>query len=183
MVTPEEFARVGALADHVLVALADEDWSAPAANLEWSCRQTLDHVIDCLFSFTLQLAARASSRFLPFNELHATAEASTADLLVGFRGAVRMFRDVTSNAEPGAVAGDGLALLTAEDGCARGAYEVALHSYDITTGLGAIWRLPDDLCRAITASEALWMFDRAAAATGDGPWASFLIGSGRRATG
>jgi uncharacterized protein (TIGR03083 family) len=179
----EVFGRVNTESERVLRELVDADWSAHAGSLDWSCRQTLDHVIDCVFSYTMQLAARAASGFLPFNELHAAAAASADELLVGFRAVAQMFYDVARNAPPGAVASDGVLLLSVDDWCARAAYEVALHTYDIATGLGAPWRLPDDLSRAIVASESLWMFDRTAVAVGDSPWTSLLAGSGRDAIG
>lgn len=180
--TPEEFAHVAALADHAFRELVDRDWSVPAGGLDWSCRQTLDHIVDCVFSYALQLAARSSSGFLPFNPLHATPEASIHDLIAGFDGVAQMFCDVAGNAPPGTVASDGVLVLAVDDWCARAAYEVGLHTYDIVTGLGARWQMPDDLCGAITASDALWMFDRTAAVAGDTPWAGLLAGSGRAMT-
>ena len=92
--TPDEFETVSTLALRVLSEEADRDWSRRAKALDWSCRQTVDHIIDCVFSYTMQVAARAQSGFLPFSELHARAEASTRDLIDGLRAVDQIFYDV-----------------------------------------------------------------------------------------
>jgi hypothetical protein len=65
------------------------------------------------------------------------------------------------------------------DWCARGAFEIALHTYDVMTGLGDDWQLSDALSDAITSSPMLWMFDRAKVGDGSTGFAKLLAGSGR----
>lgn len=180
--TPDELTRVVDDAIAVLRGLVDEDWSLPAGTLEWSCRRTVDHTVDCVFSYALQVAARAEGGFLPFTELHALDEAASTDLVHGLGAVSRMLVDLLRVAPEGTVASDGRFRLGVEDWCARAAYEIALHTFDVTSGLGVEWRLPDELCRAIVASDMLWMFDRAAATAGGAdadPWEMLLAGSGR----
>jgi hypothetical protein len=74
---------------------------------------------------------------------------------------------------------DGVLLLKTLDWCARAAYELVLHAYDVLSGLGVDWEPPADLCRSIVATESLWMLDRDAAHGAPDPWTALLLGSGR----
>lgn len=180
-VTPDQLASVLREALGVLRDVVEEDWSGPAGTLEWTCWQAVDHTIDCVFSYTMQVAARAESGFLPFAELHANADAERHDLIEGLGAVGQMFLDVVSNAPADMGASDGVLVLEVGDWCARAAYEIALHTHDVASGLGAEWELPGDLCRAITTSSALWMFDGNSSAAHTDPWAALLAGSGRPA--
>lgn len=82
----DELRDLSDCALHAIQEVLEGDWSRPALGLDWTCWQTVDHLIDCLFSYTYQVAARAQSGFLPFNELHAQSGATREDLLVGLRG-------------------------------------------------------------------------------------------------
>ena len=175
----DEFAQVLELVRSRLDSVAQEDWSRPAGTLEWTCWETLDHTVDCLFSYTLQVAAGAKSGFLPFNELHAEPGASPEDLLAGLRGVGSMFVAVVRLAPPETAASDGVFSLGLSDWCARAAYELSLHGHDVLSGLGAVLDLPDELCASIVASPALWMFDRDRASAASDPWTALLVGSGR----
>jgi hypothetical protein len=178
-VNAEEFAQVLDAAMGALDSVVDEDWSKPAGTLEWTCWQTVDHTVDCLLSYAMQVAAKAQSGFLPFRELHAEADASAEDLLVGLRGVGSMFLAVVRLAPSETVASDGVLLLDLSDWCARAAYELGLHTHDVLNGLGATLQLPGDLCNSIVASPSLWMLDRVRASAASDPWTGLLIGSGR----
>lgn len=181
MVTPEELDLAARSSIEALGRVVDEDWSRRAGTLDWTCRQTVDHTIDCVFSYAMQLAARAESGFLPFGQLHAEPEASNRDLIDGLTAVARMLHDLVVCAPPGTVASDGAAALGLTDWCARGAYEIVLHTHDVLSGLGVAWRLPDDLCEAITSSPLLWMFDETKQLAGSDAWTGLLVGSGRAA--
>jgi hypothetical protein len=74
--TDEDFATVLDLAVASLREVTNADWSTRAGTLDWSCWQTIDHIIDCVFSDTMQVAAAAEAGFLPFGELHALPAAT-----------------------------------------------------------------------------------------------------------
>lgn len=176
--TPDEFADALDLALAALARLVDGDWSLPAASLEWDCRQTLDHTIDCVFSYALQIAARAPDRYLPFTELHALPEAEPVDLLTGLRAVGSIFLTIARAAPADAFASDGFLRLNRDDWCARAAYEVLLHTHDVACGMGGAFNAPPNLCALILESTTLWMFDRTAVDGAD-PWTDLLRGSGR----
>jgi hypothetical protein len=176
---PDELALLLGEVQRTLTQVVDRDWSRQAAALEWSCWQTVDHMIDCVFSYALQVAARAESGFLPFGELHAASDAPNEDLLSGLGAVGGMFLAVVSAAPPGVMASDGVCSLGLGDWCARAGYELALHTFDVVSGFDVEWELEGELCRPIVASPQLWMFDRDSAALASGPWTALLAGSGR----
>ena len=179
-VGPDEFAELLGEVVPLLNDVGAEDWSKPAGNgLEWTCWQTVDHTIDVLFSYSLQLASQTRSGFLPFSELRAQPNASAFDLIAGLEGVGTMFLAVARTAPTDAVASDGVRLLSSFDWCARAAYELVLHTYDVLSGLGVDWEPPADLCRSIVSTESLWMLDRDVAGAAPDPWTALLLGSGR----
>lgn len=74
--TTDEFAALADFSLEALTEVVDADWTTRAGVLEWTCWQAVDHLVDCLLSYALPIGARAESGFLPFEELHATAEAT-----------------------------------------------------------------------------------------------------------
>jgi hypothetical protein len=177
--SPEQYNEVVSESVNALRLAADDDWSKHAWALDWTCRSTVDHIIDCVFSYAMQLAARADGGFLPFNELHATTEASNQELVDGLAAVARILHDLVVCAPDGTVASDGVVSMGPADWCARGAFEIALHTYDVILGLGHDWQLSDALCDAITSSPMLWMFDRSKVAGVSTGSAKLLAGSGR----
>ena len=155
------------------------DWSVPAGSLEWSCWQTVDHMIDCVFSYAFQLASRAQSGFLPFQELHAMPEATPSELVTGLRGITELFSGLLGSVPGDAEASDGVFMLDVDDWAVRAAYEMLLHTHDVVVGLGARFDPPSSTCAWVIASPKLWMLDRGVAATVADPWEALLLGSGR----
>jgi hypothetical protein len=168
--------------DRALSALSevvDRDWTRPAGSLDWSCWQTIDHTIDCVLSFALQIGQPGDSGFHPFEPMHAEPTATPSDLLQGLRSVSSLFLAITRNSPEELTASDGVMNLTIADWRARTAYEVALHTYDVSVGLGREFSLPASLSTSIMASPALWMLDRSEAQGGSDPWTALIRGSGR----
>ena len=82
-------------------------------------------------------------------------------------------------APPAAHSSDGVAELGVNDWAQRGAYEVLLHTHDVLEGLEVPFNPPAQMCEWVLESQTLWMLDRERAKTGDDPWTSLLLGSGR----
>jgi hypothetical protein len=162
-----------------LEVISDRDWSRPALGLEWTCWQTVDHVTDCLFSYAFQVAARAPSGFLPFNELHAQPVATPDDLLMGLRGILVALEAVFDAAPRGTTASDGVFVLAVPDWRARAAYELALHTYDVVSAFDMDFSLSDELARSLLECDTLWMMDHEIARAAAHPWTGLLAGSGR----
>ncbi len=176
----EELSDLSDFALHAILEVLEEDWSRPAFGLEWSCWQTVDHLIDCLFSYTFQVAARAQSGFLPFHELHAQSGATPEDLLVGLRGILGALQTVLDAAPEGTTASDGVFALAPSDWRARAAYELVLHTYDVVSAFHRDFSLSDELSRSLIECDTLWMMDHEVARTTTDPWSGLLISSGRQ---
>lgn len=177
--SPEEFDQAVSESVDALRLAAVDDWSKVAFALDWTCRSTVDHIIDCVFSYAMQVAARAGGGFLPFNELHATTEASNHELVDGLVAVARILHDLVVCAPGETVASDGVVSMGLADWCARGAYEIALHTYDVMAGLGRDWQLSDAMSDVITSSPMLWMFDSTQVEHASTGFAKLLSGSGR----
>ncbi len=180
--TSDEFAGLADFAIGALTKFVDADWTSRAGELEWSCWRTVDHMVDCLFSYALQIGARAQAGYLPFEELHAKPDASSLDLVTGLRSVITLLVAIVRDSPTTATASDGVLELGLSDWCARAAYELVLHTHDVVCGLGGTLDPPLDLCRVILESDALWMLDREQARRGSDPWAALLLGSGRPET-
>ena len=176
----DRFEEAHELVLRALRELVDSDWSMPAGTLQWSCRETLDHMIDCILSYALQLAAQAEDGFLPFQQLHPLPEATTADLVDGLRGVGRIFAALIRAVPADSVASDGVYALDVDEWAARGSYEILLHAHDVLRGHGVRFEPPATLCRWVLASPRLWMLDRDLAAQTRHAWEALLLGSGRR---
>jgi hypothetical protein len=114
-----------------LEEVADQDGAQPAGSLQWTCWQTIDHTIDCVHSFALQIGAEAESDFLPFTPMHAEATASPVDLSKGLRGVSALLVAVARESPQDRTPTDGIVTLSLCDWRSRTAYEVALHAYDV----------------------------------------------------
>jgi hypothetical protein len=168
--------------DRSLTALSgveDHDWTLPAGSLDWSCWQAIDHTIDCVLSFALQIGHPIDSGFHPLAPIHAEPTATPSDLVQSLRSVSSLFLAITRDSPQDLTASDGIVSLTIADWRGRTAYEVALHTYDVRMGLGQDFSLPDGLSTSIMASGALWMFDRSRPQRASDPWHALVTGSGR----
>jgi RimJ/RimL family protein N-acetyltransferase len=144
-----EEAVAGAVA--LLRTAVDRDWDgARAGGLEWSCRQTAEHVAGCLLAYAGQLAGRAQDSYLPFeitldegtdNEgLLAVIETTGALLAAAVRTTPREVRAFHPfpfrSANRGGFAAMGIA-------------ETLLHTHDIAEGLGLAYEPPAELCEHV----------------------------------
>jgi hypothetical protein len=180
--TSDEFAALADFSIDALTQVVDADWTTRAGVLEWSCWRTVDHMVDCLFSYAMQIGARAQFGFLPFEELHAKPDAAPLDLVAGLRSVTALLVAVVRDSPGTVTASDGVFELSLSDWCARAAYELILHTHDVVCGLGRELDPPLELCRVILESDALWMLDSEQAKSGSDPWAALLLGSGRPET-
>jgi hypothetical protein len=167
------------LATEALGSVADRDWSTTAAGLDWTCRQTVDHLIDCVFSYTLQIAGQAHGDWLALDELHARSDATPGQLVEALRAVGSALAAVLQTAPDDLSASDGIQELDAAAWVARALHEVLLHTSDVLTGLGVDFEPAPELCEFVLASPGLWAIDRDRAARETDPWPALLAGSGR----
>lgn len=127
----------------------DADWSAPAGDLEWSCRDTAAHIAHDLLAYAAQLAFADLSidAYLPL-DLRVRPDATPAEVILIVETAGSLLATQLRAAKPGARAWhwgptdpSGFAAL--------GVNEILLHTYDICRGLGLGWRPPAAACDAV----------------------------------
>ena len=179
----EDFCALSALADRALRSGLDRDWSVPAGTLDWSCSQTLDHTIDCVFSYALFLGSRRQDSYPPFRELHALEGATPLDLVQGLHAVATMLEGVIRVVPP-----DTQAVLLRrptvvtggpDDFAARGAHEMVLHVHDIASGLGVAFAPPREQCERLLDRTDGWPGQQPIVPSG-GAWTDLLGRSGRR---
>ena len=61
-VGPEDVRAAAAACKEALSNLVDLDWSGRAGDLDWSCRQTLEHIPNAQIFYASQLATTAKGR-------------------------------------------------------------------------------------------------------------------------
>src|ERR1700689_3550627 len=67
-VTAADVELVVALAADALNSALEQDWRVPAGDLDWDCRETVEHMADDLFAFAGQLGPRRPPQetYVPF---------------------------------------------------------------------------------------------------------------------
>ncbi|MGZ8763296.1 MAG: VOC family protein, partial [Acidimicrobiia bacterium] len=56
---PEDLLLAAGVAVECLAGAVEPDWEAPAGHLPWTCRATVDHVVDTLLWYSVQLATES----------------------------------------------------------------------------------------------------------------------------
>ena len=126
----------------------DADWSVPAGDLEWTCRQTAAHVADDLFSYASQVLARPASGYLPVEAVVEEGGSNTEvlDVIVMCGELLALAVDATP---PDARAWHPCGVSDADGFAAMGVLETLVHGYDIARGLAVEWVPADALCAPV----------------------------------
>ena len=169
----DDFDRVMELSVAAWRSAADRDWSVPAGTLVWNCWQTANHLVDVVYSYAFQLAARPEGGVLPFKELEAAPSASPSNLTDGLEGMGRIMSAVLRQTPPDvevAWYGESRHLNT---WAAATANEVLLHVHDVASGVGIEFRPPEDIARDVLGHA------HPDTEPGDDAWATLVRASGR----
>lgn len=121
------------------------DWNRLAGDVDWSCRQTGEHVAECSFSYALQVLAKSLDDYLPI-EVKVLDEATPAGLLRSIVMCGEVLRLAVASASEDARAWHPYGISDREGFAAMGIVEVLVHTYDIAQGLDINWAPPDELC-------------------------------------
>jgi len=131
-----------------LTPVADADWSVPAGDVEWSCRQTAAHIADDLFSYASQVLSRSGVGYLPVEAVveERGTNAEILDVVVMCGDLLRLAVDATPRE---ARAWHPCGVSDPDGFAAMGILETLVHGYDIARGLGVEWLPPDALCAPV----------------------------------
>ena len=133
------------------------DYDRPAHGLSWSVWRTLEHVLDDLLAYALQLAGRARDGYLPLVAADGSGDVAHCDRSAGVPGLAATIE----------ACGELLAAQVQVQPAAERAYhpygesdpagfaamgvcEVVVHGWDVLTALDdAVATLPEDLCAKV----------------------------------
>lgn len=158
-----------------LRAGVDREWSVPAGSLEWSCRETVDHICHCLISYSAQVAVQASTHYVR-TFCRARLETSTTDLIEVVEACGRILAMVVRDAAPSMRAWHPFGSSDPEGFAGSGCIETLLHGYDIASGLDLTLAPPPDVCERVLTR----MFPEQAGDLAEvDPWTALLWATGR----
>jgi uncharacterized protein (TIGR03083 family) len=153
----------------VLAPLVDRDWDVPAAGLDWTCRQTIEHV--CGLGYAPVLATRSTS-FRPL-ALTVAPGAPLDDLLHTMQAMARILAEVARAAPASTRAYHPAGMADPSGFVAMLMDELLVHTADIATGLGAPYTPDQRLVTVVLERLFPW-----APADAD-RWAALLWANGR----
>jgi uncharacterized protein (TIGR03083 family) len=166
-----DLRRAVATAADALAPHTAADWSVRARDLEWSCSETLDHVITSLLWYAGNLATLATRR--PGTVRDRDPNASTEHLLEALVLSGHILARVAEATPPGGRGYHRMGMADATGFVAMGCDETLVHTGDICAGLGVRFDPPGDLCAALVARLFPWAPEH------DDPWERLLWCNGR----
>jgi len=132
----------------VLGKLPEDDFSRHAHGLQWSCRTTLDHVVEGLLGYTALLATRAEDRWSGL--LGSLRPGLPIDrCLEGLATTATLLSRTVATATPDARAWHPWGISDAAGFAAMGVTELTMHTHDITQALDVAWRPDPEHCAPV----------------------------------
>ncbi|MCP3799452.1 maleylpyruvate isomerase N-terminal domain-containing protein [Allokutzneria sp. A3M-2-11 16] len=169
--TPDDLRAALAACVTGLNSVADQDWSRPAAGLDWTCLHTAEHLADDLLYYATSLAARATEQLKIWGKVEEGA--TNAQVIEVIRATGELFAVIGDAAPPSARAFHPAGPTDPAGYLAIGVGEALLHSHDICAAFGARLEPPADVCRAMLARLMPHVTE------GGDPWQVLLLATGR----
>jgi hypothetical protein len=169
---PLDVRAAATLCRNTLAPLAGDDWTVPAGDLQWSARQTLEHLAHALNHYAVQLATRAPHR-IRISTHQADPGHSIAEMLAIMEARAAVLAEIIAAAPAATRAYHLLGMADPSGFAAMGCDEILIHTEDIAHGFGRSFEPPADLCRRVLARLFPW-----APATGDA-WQALRWANGR----
>jgi uncharacterized protein (TIGR03083 family) len=141
---------VEAAAAAVIAALEpgiDADWSVKAGDLEWSVDRTISHMTGAPAKYALYLSSR-STRYVAVT-VSPAEDATRRERLEAIEGCAAALAGVAATAPRDAFGYHVTGMQNAEQFLARACYELLVHTYDVTRGLGLPYEPPEELCQLV----------------------------------
>jgi hypothetical protein len=142
-VTPQDIRQTAEACRRALGPVADLDWDAPAGDLQWSCRTTLQHLLAALLYYAVNLALESTE---PRPSGQADPSLPIPELLDALEGRAALLATVCTAAPPDARGAHDWGLADASGFAALACDELLVHTSDITAGLGASFDPPREVC-------------------------------------
>ena len=172
---PDDVLAASEAAHALLAPLADRDWSVIAGDLEWDCRETLEHVAYVQLFYATH-AADSSQRRLPSARLD-NANRPIPELVQLHLSLSNVLAAVLRGMPEDARGWHPAGLADRYGFAAMACTETLVHTNDIAQGLGVDFTPPPDIATRTLARLFPWVHD-----DGD-PWQTLLYAAGRRGLG
>jgi uncharacterized protein (TIGR03083 family) len=141
---------VEAAAAAVIAALKpgiDADWSVKAGDLEWTVDRTIAHMTGAPAKYAFYLSNR-STRYVAIR-VWPEADATRQERLEAIEACAAALAGVAATAPPDAFGFHVTGMKNAEQYLAMACYELLIHAYDVTSGLGLLYEPPEELCQLL----------------------------------
>jgi hypothetical protein len=141
---------VEAAAAAVIAALEpgiDADWSVKAGDLDWTVDRTIAHMTGAPAKYAFYLSSR-STRYVAVR-VWPVADATRRERLEAIEGCAAALAGVADAAPEDAFGFHVTGMRNAEQFLAMACYELLVHTYDVTCGLGLPYEPPEELCRLV----------------------------------
>ncbi|MGI5481112.1 GNAT family N-acetyltransferase [Streptomyces lavendofoliae] len=156
-----------------LRAVADRDWSGPAAGLEWSCHETAVHMAGDFVGYAAQLTGRVTDTYVPLDVV-APPGTDPAGLVRVVEATGGLLSAAVRTTPAGVRAWHPCGATGADGFAAMGVVEALVHTHDIVRAHG----LPDRWAPAELSARVLDRLFPHVPRTGD-PWRTLLWATGR----
>ena len=170
-VSPEDVRAAAAVCREALSDVMDLDWSGRAGELDWSCRQTLEHIPNAQIFYASHLAL-AAKEMLP-RARGGEDQLTVAELLLSVEVNAAVLEHVLRAAPASARAYHPAGMADPSGFAAMGCDEILIHTADIAAGFEIDFKPPVDLCGRVLARLFPW------APIDVGHWESLLWANGR----
>lgn len=170
-----------------LATVPDDAWDQPADHLEWTCRETVAHLMDDFTAYALQLSGSTppTSDYLPLVEaaqvrpdgprflILPEPQGGTAAIVQALDATAGLLEAVCATAPPDRRGFHPYGTADASGFAAMGITECVLHAFDVLTALGVPYAADPAVCAKV--------LDRlfAGEERGDDPWHDLLAATGR----
>lgn len=128
-----------------LLDLTTGDWDTPVDGLNWSCRETAEHLATLAYGPVLATRARS---FEPL-ALMVRDDASVEEVVRTARALALVLAEVARAAPPAARAFHPAGMADASGFLAMGMDEFLVHTHDVVRSLGGEFQPPDELVAAV----------------------------------
>ena len=158
-VSSQDVVVAAAWLGSLLEETTEESLQRYAGTLAWSCWRTVEHVVDDLLAYAIQLAARAPLAYVPLagprgedEIVHVDPASGALGLTEALRATAALLATQVAASGPDVRAYHPFGLSDAEGFAAMGVLEILVHADDIHIGLtGRSAELPENLSAAVLA--------------------------------
>lgn len=169
---PDNVLQAVSVCQGILRTALDCDWNRLAGTLEWTCRRTLDHMIDGAIFYSGQVANEAPNRLPPIRV--GNLDASIEDLIITVGTAAHILASALQSAPIEGRFFHPAGMADRSGYAAMSCVELLVHTSDISSGLGIEFMPPSQLCESAIQRLFPWIDD-----IGGGAFATLRWATGR----